>query len=136
MLAATRRIQLVITAAIVASLFAACATTNPLAVAQTPAQKYAAIKLTYDALLTPAATVVADTTVPANTRRALQAAVAASGDIYNSLNTAYIDYLAAKGALGAGETTSDKLNIASANLDHWIAQLQTVVERLATLIKH
>lgn len=119
-----------------AAAVVAC-TSNPLAVAQTPEQKYAAVKLTYDALLTPAQAFVSDTTIPADTRRAVQAAVAKSGDLYRSLNTAYVDYVAAKAQLAAGTTSADKLNIASANLANWEQQLEGAVGGLASLIaKH
>lgn len=115
---------------------AACQTTNPLAVAQTPEQKYAAVKLTYDALLTPAQQLVADTTVPADVRRTVQAAVGQSGQIYRSLNAAYIDYVAAKAQLAAGTTSADKVKIAADNLAKWDAQLEAALGSIATSLKH
>lgn len=118
-------------------LVVACQVSNPLAVAQTPEQKYAAVKLTYDALLTPAQTFVADPAIPADARRAVQAAVGKSGELYRSLNGAYVDYIAAKAQLAAGATTADKLNIASANLAQWEQQLEAALGPLASLIaKH
>jgi len=112
----------------------ACSALNPLHVAQTPEQKYAAVKLTYDALLTVAQTFVADQTIPPDARRAVQSAVGKSGELYKSLNTAFVEYVAAKSQLAAGATTSDKLNVATTNLATWVAQLEAAVGPLAVLL--
>lgn len=114
-------------------LLEACAGLNPVAVAETPAQKYAAVKLTYDAVLTVGVQIVQDSTVPNEVRRPLQAAIAASGDVYRSANEAYVQFVAARGELATGQTSSAKLDIATANLEKWIGQLQTAGGRLAAL---
>lgn len=113
----------------------ACQTTNPLAIAQTPEQKYAAAKLTYDAVLSAVQTFVADSSIPADARRGVQAAAARSGELYKSLNGAYVEYVAAKAQLAAGTTTSDKLTVASANLLQWEQQLEQAIGGIATALK-
>jgi hypothetical protein len=110
-----------------------CASLNPVAVAETPAQKYAAVKLTYDAVLSVAVKLVEDPTAPVEIRRGLQAATLASRDVYQAANQAYVDFVAARGELAAGVTTSDKLTIATQNLEKWSGQLDVVVGRLAAL---
>lgn len=112
---------------------AGCAGLNPVAVAETPAQKYAAVKLSYDAVLSAAVGVIEDTSLPANVRRSTQAAVAESGELYRTGNQVYTDYLAARGELSAGTTTPEKLEIATVNLEHWLEQMEQHVARIAAL---
>lgn len=118
--------------AMLVSIVTACAL-NPIAIAETPAQKFYAAKLTYDAVLTGAQAFVADTNAPADLRRSVQQAVAASATVYRSANTAYVDFVAARGELRAGETTSAKVEIATANLTNWLSQLEDTAGRLASL---
>jgi hypothetical protein len=122
-----------VTALFLAAL-TACQNLNPLAVAQTPAQKYAAVKLTYDALLTPAVDLVEDTTAPIDLRRNVQRAVASSGEAFKSLNTAYVDYVAARATLAQGATTSEKLELATANLEQWVSTLESDLGNIARLL--
>ena len=127
------RSMLLVFALFVIALLQAGCTSNPLAAAETPAQKYAAVKLTYDAVLSGALVLVQDTTVPAELRRSIQSAAVTSGDIYRSANTAYVQFVAAKAELAAGETRSAKLDIATANLERWLRDLDSVAGRLAAL---
>lgn len=122
-----------IAVAFVFAELAGCAGANPLAVAETPAQKYAAVKLSYDAVLSAALVVIEDTSLPVNLRRSTQAAVAESGELYKTGNQVYTDYLAARGALAAGTTTSEKLEVATVNLEHWLEQMEQHVARIAAL---
>lgn len=117
-----------------AAMLAACANLNPIAVAQTPEQKYAAVKLTYDALLTPAETLVADTAVPAQVRRALQDTVAQSGDVYRSLNRAYADYIVARETF-TGADREQRLAVVAGALDGWITQLEGHIDSIAAALK-
>lgn len=115
-------------------LLAACVN-SPISIAETPAQKYAATKLTYDAVLSVAVPVLEDNAVPLEARRALQTAIADSGEIYRSANRAYVDYVAARAELQAGATTSEKLEIATRNLERWLAQLEGTAGRLSSLTR-
>lgn len=111
----------------------ACAT-SPLAIAQTPEQKYAAIKVTYDAVLAGAQTFVADTTAPADLRRAVQAAAVESGTIYVSANQAYQEFVAAKAQLAAApDTPGARLDVATQNLERWLGQLDSAAADLKRL---
>jgi len=112
----------------------ACANLNPLSVAQTPEQKYAAVKLGYDALLTPAVQLIQDESVPVAARRALQTTVAQSGEVYKSLNAAYVDYLVAKQTF-TGADKDQRLAVVAAQLDNWIKQLEQHTNSLATALK-
>lgn len=123
----------VLLATFVASLLVACAS-NPIAVAETPAQKYAAIKLTYDAVLSGALELVRDQSVPAEVRTRIQQSAAASGEIYRNANAAYVQFVAARAELAAGQTRSEKLDVATANLERWLGQLETVAGQLAAAL--
>lgn len=127
-----RSAHALILATVVAAALIGCAS-NPLAVAETPAQKYAAVKLSYDAVLSAALVVIEDTALPANLRRSTQAAVAESGELYKTGNQVYTDYLAARGELAGGATTSEKLEIATVNLEHWLEAMESAVARIAAL---
>jgi hypothetical protein len=119
---------------VVAMLLSACQGLNPLAVAETPAQRYAAVKLTYDALLTPAVTLVQDEAAPVAVRRTVQQAVAASAGVYASLNAAYVDFQVARVAVQAGESPEARLTTAAAELENWIAQLDGHLTALASAL--
>lgn len=129
-----RATQLLAVLFVLPSLLVACAT-SPVSIAQTPAQKYAAVKLTYDAVLAVAVPVIEDTAVPINVRRSLQTAVAESGEIFGTLNDAYVQYVAARAELGAAETTSERLEVATRNLERWLAALDETVLRIASLAR-
>lgn len=110
----------------------ACAT-SPLAIAQTPEQKYAAAKFELDAVLQAAAVFVEDQSVDAGARRSVQAAVAQSHTVYLSANDAYVKFVAAKGELAAGATPTDKVTIAAKNLERWLGDLDTISKRIAAI---
>lgn len=112
----------------------ACANLNPIAVAQTPEQRYAAVKLTYDALLTPAVQLIEDQSAPIALRRALQDAVATSGETYKALNAAYVDYLIARETF-AGAERDQRLAVVGASLEGWINQLERHIDTIATALK-
>jgi hypothetical protein len=103
---------------------------NPIAVAETPEQKYAAVKLSYDALLTPAVQLIEDETAPAPLRLALQEIVAQSGETYRSLNAAHVDYLVAR-ATFAGAERDRRLAVVGAELESWIAKLEGHTDSIA-----
>ena len=126
------RVHLSIMATIAAAVVAACAS-SPVSIAETPQQKFYAAKLTYDAVLSGALVLVNDTTLPAELRRRIQSAAASSGDAYRASNQAYLQYVAARAELAAGQTTSEKLEIASANLLRWLGELEAAAAALAAV---
>lgn len=107
----------------------ACAS-GLLAKADTPEQRYAAVKLTYDAALATAYEIVADTAAPLELRRTVQKLVGDSADIYRSSNAAYLEFIQARDALAAGTTPAEKLTIATANLERWIGSLDAAGGKL------
>jgi hypothetical protein len=115
---------------LMAATLSACANLNPIAVAETPEQKYAAVKLTYDALLTPAVQLVENTAVPNDLRRAMQDAIARSGETYKALNAAYADYVVARETF-TGADREQRLAVVAASLDGWITQLGQHVDAIA-----
>ena len=126
--------QKLMATAVMALALSACANLNPIAVAETPEQKFAAVKLTYDALLTPAVQLIQDETAPLALRRALQDAVATSGDTYKALNAAYTDYLVAREAFSGAEK-AQRLAVVGASLEGWIAALEKHIDTLAAALK-
>ena len=129
-----RTVRVSLLTALAVLIVTACAT-SPIAIAESPAQKFAATKLTYDAVLAVAVPVLQDNAVPLEARRVLQTAIADSGEIYRSANRAYVDYVAARAELAVGTTTSEKLEIATRNLDRWLATLEETIGRLTTLTR-
>jgi hypothetical protein len=128
----TDRVTRLLFTVLLTAIVTACAS-SPIAVAETPAQKFYAAKLTYDAVLSGALDLVNDGNVPVDVRRTIQQAAIASGDVYRQANQAYTRYVAARGELAAGETTNDKLNIAAASLTNWLTQLEDTAEQLAAV---
>jgi hypothetical protein len=111
-------------------VMAGCAL-NPIAAAG-PDQKYDAVLLTYDAALDTALVVLEDPAAPANLRRSIQAAIATSGEIYGSAVEAYTAFRSARAEVAAGGPGT-VLQTATANLDNWLAQLETSLGRLQAL---
>lgn len=113
-------------------LLVGCARLNPIAIAETPEQKYDAAVLTYNALLEPATQIVEDPAAPADLRRALQATIAQSGEVYRTARDAFDEFQRAKGLVedaGAG----NRIEAAAANLETWLLQLEGISARLAAL---
>lgn len=110
----------------------ACAALNPIAHAETPEQKYDAALLTYDAILEPALELLEDPTAPANLRRSLQTAIAASGEIYGAGVDVFSKFKAAKAEVAAGGPGT-VLATATANLENWMRDLDESLARIQTL---
>lgn len=127
--------ELVITLLVLAVLYA-CAGLNPVAVAQTPEQRYDAAILSYEALLAPATEIVEDVGAPPPVRRSLQAAIAESGEIYRTSKTVFTEFTAAKAQVtAAAPGAGARLDVATANLESWIAKLEDVTVRIRKLTK-
>ena len=86
------------------------------------------------ALLTPAVQLVEDADAPVALRRALQDAVARSGETYRALNAAYADYLVAREAF-TGAEREQRLAVVGASLEGWVNQLEAHIDTLATALK-
>jgi hypothetical protein len=119
-------------AVLVLSLALAACALNPIAVANTPEQKYDATLLTYDAVLEPALQLLEDPRAPLELRRSIQAAIAQSGQVYASAQSAFANFKAAKAAVAAGGP-GGQLDAATENLGMWTQQLADVLANLKTL---
>lgn len=115
----------------VVMLLGGCAL-NPIAVAETPDQKYDATLLTYDAILEPALTLLEDPTTPVELRRTLQQAIAASGNVYTSATQAYANFKNARALVAAGGE-GRALEVATENLERWLAELEQTLANLQQL---
>lgn len=123
---------LVVLQLFVLAALTACASLNPIAVANTPEQRYNATLLTYDAILEPAIEVLEDESVPVEVRRSIQAAIATSGEAYDAATSAYSDYKRARAAVAAGGQ-GQVLEVASENLARWTAELEQTLGRVKAL---
>lgn len=133
----TRRASLSFASLLVAAILAlisGCAS-NPVAVAETPAQKAYAISASYNVILEAAANIVEDTTAPIDLRRAVQAAERRTTPVIESLETAFADYQVARAEFAAGETTADRLDVATRNLESWLSQAETALVEIARAVR-
>lgn len=131
---AQRLIAIALLVALVLTL-QACETMNPVAAAETPAQKVYALSATYNVLLGSAAELVEDTTVPAPVRRGIQSVEAATTPVIDELERTFAEYQVIRLQLAAGETGQDKLDIATANLDSWISKAEQAIRNLAAVTR-
>jgi len=112
------------------ALAAACAN-SPLSLAETVEQKYDAVRLTYDALLTPAVAAIEDEALPIEARRQIQSLVQQSATVYALGIDLYVEYRAARAAFAAGDSPESRLRIATDNLERWADRLETVLDSIA-----
>lgn len=112
----------------------ACVITDPVNVAETPAQKAYAISATYNILLESARDLVVDESVSLSVRRAIQNAEAVTTPVLSSLEDAYVDYVVARAKFDQGQSTQEQLTIVADNLMMWITQAERALIRLATAI--
>lgn len=119
--------------AVLAVVAAGCANINPVSVAETPEQRYDAVRMAYDALLEPAVEIVEDESAPLELRRDLQDAIADSGDVYSAGTRVYTEYRAARAAVAAGDSPESRLEIATQNLDEWVRDLNGILDELARM---
>lgn len=117
-----------------AVLVTGCARLNPIAAAETPAQKAYAISASYNVLLESAADVVEDTTAPMELRRAVQQTELRTTPVIESLEASFAAYQVARAQFAAGATTADRLEIAAENLAQWLAQAEGALVELAAAL--
>jgi hypothetical protein len=132
MLNPSRSLSLQLLVTIVALAVVQACALNPVAVAETPEQKFNAVLLTYDALLEPALEVLEDPNVADNVRRSLQAHIAVTGEVYSGAVASYADFRAARAAVAAGGPGT-VLATATANLEKWANDLESALGRLDAL---
>lgn len=113
---------------------AGCASKNPLAVAETPAQKAYAVERTYNILLEGALDLINDVAVNDSIKRNIRNVERRTTPIIDSLSQAFVDYTVARAKFDLGETTEEQLQIVAGNLDQWIRQAERALIDLAAAI--
>lgn len=129
-----RQIQIVVLAAF-AVLVAGCAGLNPLASAETPAQKAYAISASYNIVLESAAEIVEDPTAPIELRRTIQRTEARTTPIVDELEDAFVELTTIRAEYRAGATTEERLQLAVDNLEAWVDRAEAALVDLATAVK-
>lgn len=120
-----------ITLVVLLVLFIAGCSSNPVAVAETPAQTAYAISASYNVVLEAAASIVEDTAAPIDLRRGVQAAERQSTPVIEALEEAFADYQVARAEFAAGETTAERLDVATRNLEAWLTQAERALVDLS-----
>lgn len=108
-----------------------CAGTNPMAVAETPLQKAYALERSYNIVLEGALDLVNDSAVPESIKEGVRATERRTTPIVDDLSEAFANYVLARAQFDAGESTQERLDIVSANLDSWIRQAESALVDLA-----
>ncbi len=113
---------------------AGCATGNPIAIAETPAQKAYAIERSYNIILAGAVELAQDSSTPASLKRAIGRVETRTTPLVDSLSAAVTDYIVARAQFSQGMTTQQKLDVFSRNLENWINQAERALTDLAAAI--
>ena len=112
----------------------ACAYTSPYEAAETPGQKALALLGPYDIIQADAEGVVNDASIPLSVRRAVQRAEDVATPVILELDKAFAKYQVISAQLAQGQSTQEKLDIATANLNDWIRQAEEAIADLGTAI--
>ena len=121
--------ELLIVAALISVILSGCHS-NPLTVAQTPEEKAYALYGTFVVFEEQAAIVIKQAATPVDAKTAIRKADAAAKPVADALLAAVREYILIKGELAAGTTTNDKLVLATANLNKWVAQATPLIQAL------
>lgn len=117
------------------SLLSACGTTNPLRAAETDEQKAFAGYGTFVIYEEGAAKLFQDPSTPDAVKTGLTQADAITKPAADNLLDAAIQITGIKVLLKEGDTTEDKLNIASANLQRWLEEAIPLINKFKGLVK-
>lgn len=113
---------------------AGCASLNPIAVAETPAQKAYAVERTYNIVLEGALDLVNDPAVSSGIKSNIRSIERRTTPVIDSLSQAFTDYMVARAQLDLGETTEDRVAILAANLESWIRNAERALVELAAAV--
>lgn len=119
---------------VVSALMAGCQS-EPVAAANTPGQKAAALLGDFNIYEAASLSIGQNTAIPIGARRAVLDAAIAAKPVADSAQAALTTYRQVTTALSAGTTTQDKVLIAATNLQNWITQLSTLVTSLVAAEK-
>lgn len=111
-----------------------CAGTNPIAVAETPAQKAYAIERSYNVVLEGALDLVNDPQVPESLKEGIRATERRTTPVIDGLAQAAKNFILAQAEISAGESSADRMVIVSENLEMWIRQAEDALVQLARAV--
>ena len=114
---------------------AGCQGANPIKAAETPEQRAYAAYGTFVIAQETAADLVEDASIPDGVRLRIITAEERAKPVADSLLDAYMEFLIIKAEFDAGETSEQRLIIASNELDDWVTQLAPLVGELLRNIK-
>ena len=112
---------------------AGCSAWNPIAAAETPAQRYDAAMLTFDAVLDVAVEVVDHPDTPDDLRERIRVTANAADDVYRRGRRLFGAYLAAQAAREAGADPRHARAALDA-LEAWIGNMDAVTRDLGVLV--
>ncbi len=107
-----------------------CASTNPIAAAETAEQRAYAAYGTFVIFQEKAVDLVGEESIPSDVRLRIIAAEERAKPVADSLLDAYVEFLAVKAEFNAGDTSQERLVAAANSLDDWIARLAPMINEL------
>lgn len=114
---------------------AGCQSANPMRAAETPEQRAYAAYGTFVIAQETAADLVERDTIPRGVRLRIIQAEERAKPVADSLLDAYTEFLIVKAEFEAGDTSEQRLVIASENLNDWVTQLAPLVAELLRNVK-
>ncbi len=107
-----------------------CASTNPLAAAETSEQRAYAAYGTFVIFQEKAVDLVGEESIPSDVRLRIIAAEDRAKPVADNLLDAYVEFLVVKAEFNAGNTSQDRLVVAANSLDDWVTRLAPMVNEL------
>lgn len=107
-----------------------CASTNPIAAAETAEQRAYAAYGTFVIFQEKAVDLVGEESISSNVRLRIIEAEERAKPVADSLLDAYVEFLAVKAEFNAGNTTQERLVAAATSLDDWVTRLAPMINEL------
>ena len=107
-----------------------CASTNPIAAAETSEQRAYAAYGTFVLFQEKAVDLVGEESISSDVRLRIIAAEERAKPVADSLLDAYVEFLAVKAEFNTGDTSQERLIAAATTLDDWITRLAPMVNEL------
>lgn len=114
---------------------AGCQTANPIGAAETSGQRAYAAYGTFVIFQEKAADLAEQPGIPNGVKLRIIAAEERAKPVADSLLDAYTEFLVVRAQFDAGQTTQDKVLIASTNLNDWVTRLLPLVNELVRNVK-
>lgn len=108
------------------TVLSACAN-NPIAIAETAAQKGYAIERVYNIVLEDALEIGSAPSTSDDVRQAIRAAEAQATPVIDSMSDVLVLYEVERAKVDLGQSTAERLSIVAANLQSWILQAQAAL---------